>query len=124
MDFSGPLNEVNSTGLKFSKEELREAGNGEDLIIDGQEHKFYVGDIVWVRTKTQTWWPGNIFDHSEAPEYALEDDQRYCWLVGYFGSNHVALCRPSQLKPFHVNFEHMTGQSKAGSFLGAVEKAV
>ena len=62
VDFLGTLNEVNSTGLMVRNEELREPGNGEDLIIDGQEHKFYVGDVVWVRTKSQTWWPGKIFD--------------------------------------------------------------
>ncbi|XVE68561.1 hypothetical protein DITRI_Ditri09bG0077900 [Diplodiscus trichospermus] len=124
VDFSGPLNEVNRPGLMVGKEDLREAGNGEDLIIDGQEHKFYVGDIVWVRTKSQTWWPGKIVDPSDAPEYALEGDQRNCWLVWYFGSSHVAWCHPSQLKPFHVNFEEMAGQNKARSFLGAVEKAM
>ncbi|KAK6233752.1 hypothetical protein QUC31_006158 [Theobroma cacao] len=123
VDFSGPLNEVNGTGLMGKNEEFREAGN-EELIIDGQEHKFYVGNIVWVRTKSQTWWPGKIFDPSDAQEYALKGDQRHCLLVGYFGSSHVAWCCPSQLKPFHVNFEQMTGQNKARSFLGAVEKAV
>ncbi|XP_022746700.1 serine/threonine-protein kinase ATM [Durio zibethinus] len=115
VDFSGTLNEVDSTGLMISKEEL---------IIDEQEHKLHVGDIVWVRTKSQTWWPGKIFDPSDAPEYASEGDQINCWLVGYFGSSHIAWCCPSQLKPFHVNFEQMTGQNKARSFLGAVEKAV
>ena len=54
----------------------------------------------------------------------MEGDRITCWLVVYFGSSHVSWCRPSQLKPFHVNFEQMTGQNKARSFIGAVEKAM
>ncbi|OMO85320.1 Tudor/PWWP/MBT superfamily protein [Corchorus olitorius] len=123
VDFTGPLNEVNGAGLMVSKEEFREAGNGE-LITNRQEHKFNVGDIVWVRTKSQSWWPGKIFDPSDAPEYALEGDQPSFWLVGYFGISRFAWCPPSQLKPFHVDFVQMTGQNKARSFLGAVEKAM
>ncbi|XVF82678.1 hypothetical protein PTKIN_Ptkin16aG0067900 [Pterospermum kingtungense] len=124
VDISGPLNEVNSTGLSVNKEQLWEGGNGEDWIIDGQEHKFCVGDIVWVRTKNETWWPGKIFDSSDALRHALEGDQRNCWLVGYFGSSHVVWCCPSQLKHFHLNFEQMTRQNNARSFIGAVEKAL
>ncbi|KAK5826578.1 serine/threonine-protein kinase ATM [Gossypium arboreum] len=115
VDFSGTLNEVNSTGLMTGKEEL---------MVDGQEYKFYVGDIVWIRTKSQSWWPGKIFDPSKVPEYALAGEEKNWLLVGYFGSSHVAWCCSSQLKPFHVNFRQMIGRNKARSFLGAVEKAV
>ncbi|KAL1096199.1 hypothetical protein V6Z11_D06G207700 [Gossypium hirsutum] len=115
VDFSSTLNEVNSTGLMMGKEEL---------MVDGQEYKFYVGDIVWIRTKSQSWWPGKIFDPSKVPEYALAGEEKNWLLVGYFGSSRVAWCCSSQLKPFHVNFRQMIGRNKARSFLGAVEKAV
>ncbi|KAA3478333.1 serine/threonine-protein kinase ATM-like [Gossypium australe] len=115
VDFSGTLNEVNSTGLMTVKEEL---------MVDGQEYKFCVGDFVWIRTKSQSWWPGKIFDPSKVPEYALAGEKKNWLLVGYFGSSRVAWCCSSQLKPFHVNFRQMIGRNKARSFLGAVEKAV
>ncbi|MFQ6651344.1 hypothetical protein Gotur_023703 [Gossypium turneri] len=115
VDISSTLNEVNSTGLMTGKEEL---------MVDGQEYKFYVGDIVWIRTKSQSWWPGKIFDPSKVPEYALAGEEKNWLLVGYFGSSRVAWCCLSQLKPFHVNFRQMIGRNKARSFLGAVEKAV
>ncbi|KAE8655559.1 hypothetical protein F3Y22_tig00117026pilonHSYRG00203 [Hibiscus syriacus] len=44
--------------------------------------------------------------------------------VGYFGSRHVAWCRPSQLKPFRLNFDRMIEENKDRSFLSAVEKAM
>ncbi|KAF2315910.1 hypothetical protein GH714_040705 [Hevea brasiliensis] len=71
-----------------------------------------------------SWWPGKIYDPLDAREYAVENEQRNCLLVGYLGISYIAWCLPSQLKPFHENFEQMAGQNKARSFLGAVEKAV
>ncbi|GMI72526.1 hypothetical protein HRI_000921900 [Hibiscus trionum] len=123
VDFTGTLNEVLTSGLMICKKELQDPRN-EELMIDGQEHKFHVGDIVWIRIKSQSWWPGKIVDPSEEPKYALVGDNENCLLVVYFSSSHVAWCRPSQLKPFHLNFDQMIGQNKDRSFLGAVEKAV
>ncbi|XP_039016501.1 serine/threonine-protein kinase ATM-like [Hibiscus syriacus] len=124
VDFPGTVNEVNSTGLTASEDELKEAGNEGELVIVGLEHKFYVADIVWVRTKSLSWWPGKILEPSDALEYDLIGDQKNCLLVGYFGISHVAWCHPSQLKPFLVNFNQMITKNKARSFLGAVEKAM
>ncbi|KAK8504304.1 hypothetical protein V6N13_062654 [Hibiscus sabdariffa] len=123
VDFTGTLTEVISSELMVSKEELQEPRN-EEFVIDGQEHKFHVGDIVWITIKSQSWWPGKIVDNSEEPEYAFVGDDKNCLLVGYFGSSNVAWCHPSQLKPFHLNFDQMIGQNKDRSFLGAVEKAM
>ncbi|KAK8629721.1 hypothetical protein V6N13_078551 [Hibiscus sabdariffa] len=123
VDFTGTLTEVISSELMVSKEELQEPRN-EEFVIDGQEHKFRVGDIVWITFKSQSWWPGKIVDNSEEPEYAFVGDDKNCLLVGYFGSSNVAWCHPSQLKPFHLNFDEMIGQNKDRSFLGAVEKAM
>ncbi|XP_039070526.1 serine/threonine-protein kinase ATM-like [Hibiscus syriacus] len=124
VDFSGTLIEVNRTRLMVSEYELKEAGNEGELVTVGPEYKFYVGGIVWVRTKSLSWWPGKIVDPSEEPEYALVGDEKNCFLVGYFGISHIVWCCPSQLKPFFVNFEQMIRKNKARSFLAAVEKGM
>ncbi|GMI72527.1 hypothetical protein HRI_000922000 [Hibiscus trionum] len=124
VDFSETVTEVNSTGLTASEDELKDSGNEGELLIVGPEHQFYVADIVWVRTKSLSWWPGKILDPSEALEYALIGDEKNCLLVAYYGIGRVAWCCPSQLKPFLVNFDKMIRNNKARSFLGAVEKAM
>lgn len=93
-------------------------------IAANQDYNFSAGDIVWVKTKNQTWWPGKIYDPIDASKYDAKSGQGDCLLVGYFGINHVAWCCRSHLKPFHENFEQMSGKNKARIFLGAVEKAV
>lgn len=88
---------------------------------------FAVGDVVWVKTKSQTWWPGKILDPLDAPKYGMETlgvDKRECLLVGYLGSAHVSWCLLSHLRSFHRNFEQMLRQKKSRSFISAVEKAV
>ncbi|XP_057988498.1 serine/threonine-protein kinase ATM isoform X3 [Hevea brasiliensis] len=115
------LKDIDCSGLFVSQEESKEVGNMEMEKLIG---KFHVGDIVWIKTKNKSWWPGKIYDPLDAREYAVENEQRNCLLVGYLGISYIAWCLPSQLKPFHENFEQMAGQNKARSFLGAVEKAV
>ncbi|KAH7550465.1 hypothetical protein ACOSP7_024198 [Xanthoceras sorbifolium] len=123
VDFSGSQsgvshhNEANGIGLKGGEEEM-------EVLIDNQEFKFFVGDVVWVKTKNQTWWPGKVFDPLDASESVGKNDRRDCLLVGYFGSGHVAWCHSSLLKPFYENFQQMSGQSKARIFIVAVEKAL
>ncbi|KAF2311413.1 hypothetical protein GH714_022771 [Hevea brasiliensis] len=123
VDFSDSLSRVNFGNLKDmdAQEESKEVGDEEMAELRG---KFHVGDIIWIKTKNQSWWPGKIYDPLDARKYAVGSDQRNCLLVGYLGSSHVAWCLPSQLKPFHENFERMTGQNKSRSFLRAVQKAV
>ncbi|TXG50271.1 hypothetical protein EZV62_022795 [Acer yangbiense] len=126
VDFSGSQSgvshnyEVNGIGLKLCDEELK----GGEKEIDNQEFKFSVGDVVWVKTKNQTWWPGKVYDPLDASASVVKSDQRDSLLVGYFGSGHVAWCHSSLLKPFYENFERMSGQSKARIFIVAVEKAL
>ena len=107
---------------KGMEEMSKEAGDEKQVIENGQEHKFSVGDVIWVKTKSQTWWPGKIYPSDAAEsDISSRDDSL---LVGYFGSSHMTWCSPSQLVPFADNFEQMSGKSKSRSFLGAVEKAV
>ncbi|KAM5574579.1 hypothetical protein ABKV19_013829 [Rosa sericea] len=92
---------------------------------DDQDYDFCVGDIVWVKTKINTWWPARIHDPADASKYGgIESDQEGCLLVGYFGMGHVAWCRRYQLKPFPNYFKQISGQSKARIFVKAVEKAL
>ncbi|XP_062027544.1 serine/threonine-protein kinase ATM-like [Rosa rugosa] len=108
-----------------SKGNAQEFGDDElEKGEDDQDYDFSVGDIVWVKTKIKTWWPGRIHDPVDASKYGMVSDQEGCLLVGYFGMGHVAWCRRYQLKPFPQYFEQISGQSKARIFVGAVEKAL
>ncbi|XP_044477156.1 serine/threonine-protein kinase ATM isoform X2 [Mangifera indica] len=132
VDFSGSLSRSNKKNLNGAtvtgsmlSEELKETREEEkEVVIDNQESKFSVGDVIWVKTKNQTWWPGKICDPFDASTSAVKTDQVDCLLVRYFGSGHVAWCHPSQLKSFYENFEQLFGKSKARCFVVAVEKAV
>ncbi|XP_024175229.1 serine/threonine-protein kinase ATM [Rosa chinensis] len=109
------------------KEKVDEAKAFESSMMgeDDQDYDFCVGDIVWVKTKINTWWPARIHDPADASKYGgIESDQEGCLLVGYFGMGHVAWCRRYQLKPFPKYFEQISGQSKARIFVKAVEKAL
>ncbi|KAJ7956239.1 serine/threonine-protein kinase ATM [Quillaja saponaria] len=132
VEFNGPSNgfiQANpceeQSDLWTGEENWKDAENeAKEVVIDNPEFIFFPGDVVWVKTKNQTWWPGKIYDPSDAAQFAMKSELTDGLLVGYFGNSHVALCCQSQLSPFHVNFEQMLGQNKSRSFLGAVEKAV
>jgi len=118
------LGEEKCCGSMASEEKSKEAGDvEEDKAIDNPEYNFSVGDVVWVKTKSQTWWPGKIHDPLDVPDHGAKSEQRNCLLIGYFGSGHVGWCSLSHLRPFQENFEHMLGQNKSRSFIGAAEKA-
>ncbi|GMN45890.1 hypothetical protein TIFTF001_015073 [Ficus carica] len=110
------------TDSKGSLKEEEDEVQGKE--VDNRESEFSVGDIVWIQTKNQTWWPGKIHNPVDAPKYATRSGPGYHLLVGYYGISHFAWCCPSQLRPFHENFEQMSGKNGARIFLGAVEKAV
>ncbi|OAY47781.1 serine/threonine-protein kinase ATM [Manihot esculenta] len=118
---NGNLKDVDCSGVFTSQEESKELGNEELKDLIG---KFHVGDIVWIETKNHSWWPGKICDPLDARKYAVGCNQRNCLLVGYLGISHITWCLPSQIRPFHENFEQMARQNKARSFPVAVEKAV
>ncbi|WJX70255.1 hypothetical protein P8452_54383 [Trifolium repens] len=84
---------------------------------------FSVGDFVWGKIKSHPWWPGRVYDPSDASGYALKLKQKNRLLVAYFGDGTFAWCHPSQLKPFKENFDDMARQSSKG-FTNAVQEAV
>lgn len=131
-DFFSGSSEMDSDDLgtkKYStigeeaKESLGQEKRGET--IDDQECIFSVGELVWVKSKFESWWPGQIYDPFDVSlKYAAKKDENNCILVGYFGNGNSAWCSPSQLMPFHENFEKMSRQNNSKSFLGAVDKAL
>ncbi|KAM0888126.1 hypothetical protein ACQ4PT_028493 [Festuca glaucescens] len=85
---------------------------------------FRVSDLVWGKVKSHPWWPGEIFDPSNASELALKHQRKGSRLVAYFGDNSFAWCDESQLKPFVTNYSQMEKQSSSDSFVGSVNYAL
>lgn len=92
-------------------------------VSDNQKHNFTVGDLVWVKIKTDLWWPGMICD-PPASKDSGKCDQRKGFFVKHFGNTNCVWCQPFQLKPFIEYFEPMSCQNKSRSFYGAIEKAL
>ncbi|XP_010550678.1 PREDICTED: serine/threonine-protein kinase ATM [Tarenaya hassleriana] len=117
VDFSGSLtvlsrqNGFDSSGSSLTANVKKENGEGDEHL------GFVVGDIVWVLTKYQTCWPGEVVDFRAGEKESL--------LVRYFDQSHVSLwLAPSRLRPFNQNIEYMLKQGKGKSFTRAVEKVV
>lgn len=99
----------------------------EDLIVEDlidESYGFSVGDFVWGKIKSHPWWPGRVYEASDASDFALKVKQKNRLLVAYFGDGTFAWCHPSQLKPFKDNFEDMVRQSCSKGFTNAVQEAV
>ncbi|KAL5231990.1 hypothetical protein ABZP36_030766 [Zizania latifolia] len=85
---------------------------------------FRVSDLVWGKVKSHPWWPGEIFDPSDASELALKHQKKGSHLVAYFGDNTFAWCDESQLKPFVANYSQMEKQSSSDTFVSSVNYAL
>uniref|UniRef100_K3ZEB6 PWWP domain-containing protein n=1 Tax=Setaria italica TaxID=4555 RepID=K3ZEB6_SETIT len=85
---------------------------------------FQVADLVWGKVKSHPWWPGEIFDPSDASELGLKHQKKDSHLVAYFGDNTFAWCDESQLKPFVTNYSQMEKQSSSDAFVGSVNNAL
>ncbi|XP_059449806.1 PWWP domain-containing protein 6-like [Corylus avellana] len=100
-----------------------EDGEGEESVAD-EGYEFSVGDFVWGKIRSHPWWPGQVYDPSDASDFAAKLKVRGRLLVAYFGDGTFAWCQPSQLKPFEENFEEMSRQSNSKNFVYAVQRAV
>lgn len=89
-----------------------------------EDHDFVVGDFVWGKIKSHPWWPGQIYDPSDASDYAATLKRKGHLLVAYFGDGSFSWCSPSKLKPFIDSFEEMSNQSDSKKFVNAVQKAL
>ncbi|CAN7102007.1 unnamed protein product, partial [Brassica rapa subsp. narinosa] len=93
----------------------------QDHSIDG----FHVGDFVWVQgVNRHQWWPGKVYDSSDASDLALKHMQKGTLLVALSWKETFAWCTPSQLKPFIENFREFSKTSESTTFLSAVREAV
>ncbi|CAL4908598.1 unnamed protein product [Urochloa decumbens] len=81
-------------------------------------------DLVWAKLEGYPWWPGEIFNSSDASELALKHRIRGSHLVVFFGDSTFAWCDESQLMPFMTNYAQMEKQSTSDEFVNAVNQAL
>ncbi|URE02118.1 PWWP domain [Musa troglodytarum] len=81
-------------------------------------------DAVWGKVKSHPWWPGQIFDPSDASDLALRHQKKDNFLVAYFGDKTFAWCDESQLKHFETYFSQMEKQSNSDVFVDAIDGAL
>ncbi|KAI9082834.1 hypothetical protein K1719_035164 [Acacia pycnantha] len=89
-----------------------------------KEGDFSVSDMVWGKVRSHPWWPGQIFDPSDASEKAMKHCKKDCFLVAYFGDRTFAWNEASQLKPFRAHFSYIEKHSNSESFQNAVDCAI
>ncbi|XP_030441565.1 uncharacterized protein LOC115663721 [Syzygium oleosum] len=88
------------------------------------ENILSVSDLVWGKVRSHPWWPGQIFDPSDASEKAMKYHKKDCFLVAYFGDRTFAWNEASLLKPFRAHFSQIAMQSNSESFLNALNCAL
>ncbi|KAK8592980.1 hypothetical protein V6N12_045071 [Hibiscus sabdariffa] len=108
-----------------------EKDNGGKMIMneidddgDGDGGEFSAGCFVWGKIKSHPWWPGQVYNPTDASDYAVKLQQKGRLLVAYFGDSSFAWCHPSQLKPFEENFGDMLKLSSSKNFVNAVWASV
>ncbi|XWS30366.1 hypothetical protein CRYUN_Cryun24cG0110900 [Craigia yunnanensis] len=86
--------------------------------------EFSAGDFVWGKIRSHPWWPGQVYNPSDASDYAVKVRLKGRLLVAYFGDSSFSWCDPSQLKPFDENFEDLSKLSNSKNFLNAIQTSV
>ncbi|XP_057733136.1 PWWP domain-containing protein 2-like [Arachis stenosperma] len=89
-----------------------------------KEREFSVHDLVWGKVRSHPWWPGQIFESSDASPLAMKHSKKDCHLVAYFGDKTFAWNEASQLKPFRTHFSSIAKQNSSESFQNAVDCAL
>ncbi|KAK2633862.1 hypothetical protein Ddye_028654 [Dipteronia dyeriana] len=89
-----------------------------------EEDEFKVSDLVWGKVRSHPWWPGQIYDPSDASEKAMKYHKKDCFLVAYFGDRTFAWVDASLLKPFYSHFSQVEKQSNSEVFQNAVNCAL
>ncbi|KAJ8759888.1 hypothetical protein K2173_009989 [Erythroxylum novogranatense] len=82
------------------------------------------GDLVWGKVRSHPWWPGQIFDPTDASEKAMKYYKKDCFLVAYFGDRTFAWNEASLLKPFRSSFSLVEKQGTSEAFQKAVNCAL
>ncbi|XVF75483.1 hypothetical protein PTKIN_Ptkin13bG0191600 [Pterospermum kingtungense] len=115
-------NIVKGTSLKSAS--LVKVHQAKYQLQSEEEVEFSVSDLVWGKVRSHPWWPGQIFDPSDASEKAIKYHKKDSFLVGYFGDRTFAWNEASVLKPFRPHFSQIEKQSNSESFHNAVNCAL
>ncbi|EOX97105.1 Tudor/PWWP/MBT superfamily protein [Theobroma cacao] len=108
---------VKRTALKSaSAVKVHQAKN---RLMSEEEGEFSVPCLIWGKVRSHPWWPGQIFDPSDASEKAVKYHKEDCFLVAYFGDRTFAWNEASFLKPFRTHFSQIEKQSNSESFQNA-----
>jgi len=131
------IEEVNETGKrklrdrKVGKHALVKPGSSEivqarySLPTEKEEGEFALSDMVWGKVRSHPWWPGQIFDPSDASERAKKHYKKDCYFVAYFGDRTFAWNEASKLRHFRAHFSTIEEQrSRSESFQNAINDAL
>ncbi|KAK6240454.1 hypothetical protein SCA6_005843 [Theobroma cacao] len=88
-------------------------------LMSEEEGEFSVPCLIWGKVRSHPWWPGQIFDPSDASEKAVKYHKEDCFLVAYFGDRTFAWNEASFLKPFRTHISQIEKQSNSESFQNA-----
>ncbi|OVA09923.1 PWWP domain [Macleaya cordata] len=89
-----------------------------------KEGEFSISDLVWGKVRSHPWWPGQIFNSSDASERAMKYHKKDNFLVAYFGDQTFAWNEASAMKPFRTHFSQMEKQNSLESFRVAIDGAL
>ncbi|KAK6152414.1 hypothetical protein DH2020_015049 [Rehmannia glutinosa] len=92
--------------------------------ITEKEGEYYVSDLVWGKVRSHPWWPGQIFEPTDASDKAAKHFKRGSYLIAYFGDQTFAWNEGSKIKPFRLHFSQMEKQSNSDGFSHAVHCAL
>ncbi|KAI3965103.1 hypothetical protein MKX01_014034 [Papaver californicum] len=93
-------------------------------LIPGKEGEFSISDLVWGKVRSHPWWPGQIFDPSDASEEAMKYYKKDSFLVAYFGDQSFAWNEASAMKSFCTHFSQMERQNSSEAFCIAIDSAL
>ncbi|MCD7451599.1 hypothetical protein HAX54_012760 [Datura stramonium] len=94
------------------------------LIPPESEGGYSISDLVWGKVRSHPWWPGQIFDPSDASEKAIKYHRKDSFLVAYFGDRTFAWNDASVLRPFCSHFSQIEKQSNSETFQNAISCAL
>ncbi|KAK4356173.1 hypothetical protein RND71_025144 [Anisodus tanguticus] len=94
------------------------------LVQPEDEGEYSISDLVWGKVRSHPWWPGQIFDPSDASEKAIKHHKKERFLVAYFGDRTFAWNDASVLRPFCSHFSQIEKQSNSETFQNSISCAL